>query len=65
MFDDVPRLAVGGFAILGVLFVAPLVYRFLSFVWIYFIRPSSVKSYMTGPPPYALITGASDGIGKV
>ena len=51
-------------AVFGLVLGCPLVYRFLSFVWIYFIRPSSVNKYLTGPAPYALVTGATDGIGK-
>lgn len=64
MFDNIPKAVVNGFAMAGVVSVAPLIYRLLSFIWIYFIRPSSLKIYLTGPAPYALITGASDGIGK-
>ena len=34
-------------------------------IWFYFLRPTSgYKKYLTGPRPYALITGATDGIGK-
>ena len=38
--------------------------RVLDFVWFYCLRPSSVHRYIHGPPAYALVTGASDGIGK-
>ncbi|TFY52036.1 hypothetical protein EVJ58_g10235 [Rhodofomes roseus] len=38
--------------------------RLLDFVWFYCLRPSSVHRYIHGPAPYALVTGASDGIGK-
>ncbi|CCL99334.1 uncharacterized protein FIBRA_01352 [Fibroporia radiculosa] len=48
----------------GVLLSAPLVYRFAQFCWLYFVRPSSIHRYLHGPSPYALVTGASDGIGK-
>lgn len=32
--------------------------------WFYFLRPSSVRKYLHGPAPYAIVTGATDGIGK-
>ncbi len=48
----------------GALVSAGQLYRFWSFLWLYFLRPSSVHRYIYGPAPYALITGASDGIGK-
>ncbi|KZT70375.1 NAD(P)-binding protein [Daedalea quercina L-15889] len=38
--------------------------RLLDFVWFYCLRPSSVHRYLHDPPAYALVTGASDGIGK-
>lgn len=49
---------------IGALISAGQLYRFWSFLWLYFLRPSSVQRYIYGPAPYALITGASDGIGK-
>ena len=36
--------------------------RFLRFVYLY-TRPSSIKHYLYGDEPWALVTGASDGIG--
>ena len=37
----------------------------LDFVWFYFLRPTnSWEKYLQGPSPYALVTGATDGIGK-
>ena len=42
----------------------PHLYRVGSFVWLYFLRPSSIRRYLHGPAPYALVTGATDGIGK-
>ena len=36
--------------------------RFLRFVYLY-SRPSSIKTYLHGDHPWALVTGASDGIG--
>ena len=50
--------------VVGLVLGVPVVYRFSSFIWIYFIRSSSVNDYLAGPTPYALITGATDGIGK-
>ncbi|KAH9927258.1 NAD(P)-binding protein [Fomitopsis serialis] len=38
--------------------------RLLDFAWFYWLRPSSVHRYIHGPPAYALVTGASDGIGN-
>ncbi|OBZ72240.1 Very-long-chain 3-oxoacyl-CoA reductase [Grifola frondosa] len=51
-------------AVIGVLLLIPNVYRFVSFIWLYFLRPSSIRSYLHGPAPYAIVTGATDGIGK-
>ena len=59
-----PIAVVNILAIFGLILGVPVVYRFASFIWIYFIRSSSVDDYLTGPSPYALITGATDGIGK-
>ena len=36
--------------------------KFLRFVYLY-TRPSSIKRYLYGNSPWALVTGASDGIG--
>jgi 17beta-estradiol 17-dehydrogenase / very-long-chain 3-oxoacyl-CoA reductase len=37
----------------------------LDFVWFYFLRPTNRwERYLQGPSPYALVTGATDGIGK-
>ena len=46
-----------------VLLLAPL-YRLLNFIWFYFLRPSKAPEYLHATPAYALITGATDGIGK-
>ena len=64
MFSDVPTIIVNCLAVIGLVLGIPVVYRFSSFIWIYFIRSSSVNNYLTGPAPYALVTGATDGIGK-
>ena len=53
------------FSAIGFLFC---LYRFGSFIdviWFYFFRSTDTyRKYLTGPRPYALITGATDGIGK-
>jgi 17beta-estradiol 17-dehydrogenase / very-long-chain 3-oxoacyl-CoA reductase len=37
----------------------------LDFLWFYFLRPTNRwQKYLQGPSPYAVITGATDGIGK-
>ncbi|KIJ32069.1 hypothetical protein M422DRAFT_36001 [Sphaerobolus stellatus SS14] len=52
-------------ALLGLFYFALQGYRFLSFIWVYLLRPSSVKKYLhANVQPYALVTGATDGIGK-
>ena len=51
-------------ALLGGALAVPHLYRVGSFVWLYFLRPSSIRRYLHGPAPYALVTGATDGIGK-
>ena len=58
------RIAVNVFAALGVALVIPKVFRTLNFVWFYFLRPSSIKRYLHGDKPFAVVTGATDGIGK-
>ena len=40
-------------------------FRLADFVWFYFLRPSDgYKKYQQGPQSYAVITNATDGIGK-
>ena len=48
--------------ILCVAIVTYIIFRFLRFVHLY-TRPSSIKRYLYGNEPWALVTGASDGIG--
>ena len=37
----------------------------LDLVWFYFLRPTNRwEKYLQGPSPYAVVTGATDGIGK-
>ncbi|PIL32195.1 hypothetical protein GSI_05440 [Ganoderma sinense ZZ0214-1] len=50
--------------LLGIGLSIPIVYRVLDFLWLYFLRPSSVKRYLHGNASYAVVTGATDGIGK-
>jgi len=53
--------------VIGFLFCLYHLKSFLDFIWFYFLRPTDgYKRYLTGadPHPYALITGATDGIGK-
>ncbi len=54
-------------SLLGSLVVLAIVTRTLSFVWLY-TKPSRLGRYLyrsaTGRPPWALVTGASDGIGR-
>lgn len=50
--------------LVGAVVVANQALHFLQFIWFYFLRPSSVRKFLHGPAPYALVTGATDGIGK-
>ena len=50
--------------LVGVIVLANQALHFLHFIWFYFLRPSSVHKYLHGPVPYAIVTGATDGIGK-
>ena len=50
------------FSGLGVATASYITLRFLRFIHLY-TRPSSVKRYLYGGNPWALVTGASDGIG--
>ncbi|KZT70379.1 NAD(P)-binding protein [Daedalea quercina L-15889] len=56
--------ALQALAVIGVVLLIPYLYRFYNFVWLYFVRPSSAHEYLHAAPAYALITGATDGIGK-
>lgn len=47
---------------LGVATASYTTLRFLRFIYLY-TRPSSIKRYLYGDNPWALVTGASDGIG--
>ncbi|KAH9833751.1 NAD-P-binding protein [Rhodofomes roseus] len=50
--------------LVGAIVVANQTFRFLEFLWFYLFRSSSVQKYLRRPAPYAIVTGASDGIGK-
>jgi 17beta-estradiol 17-dehydrogenase / very-long-chain 3-oxoacyl-CoA reductase len=53
------------FALLGTAIFFYHLLKLADFVWFYFLRPSDgYKKYQRGPQPYAVITGATDGIGK-
>ena len=50
---------------IGFLFCLYHLKSFFDFIWFRFLRPiDTSKKYLTGPLPYGLITGATDGIGK-
>lgn len=50
--------------ILGAATASYLGFKFLRFIHLYFIRASSLPRYHHGDSPWALVTGASDGIGQ-
>ena len=53
------------FTAIGFLFCLYHLKSLLDFIWFYFLRPTGAyRKYLVGPRPYALITGATDGIGK-
>ena len=51
------------FATVGIISTSLLAIRFFRFVHLY-ARPSSLKRYLHGDDAWALVTGASDGIGR-
>jgi 17beta-estradiol 17-dehydrogenase / very-long-chain 3-oxoacyl-CoA reductase len=54
------------FITLGQIAAIIITYKVVVFVWIYFLKPSSIHKYSTpanGKESWALVTGASDGIG--
>jgi 17beta-estradiol 17-dehydrogenase / very-long-chain 3-oxoacyl-CoA reductase len=54
------------FTLLGLVVSSVILYRILVFVWIYFLRTTSIDKYsvpVNNHQSWALITGASDGIG--
>jgi len=53
------------FALLGTTVFLYYLLKFADFVWFYFLRPSGgYKKYQRGSQSYAVITGATGGIGK-
>jgi len=53
------------FALLGTTVFLYYLLKLADFVWFYFLRPSGgYKKYQRGPQSYAVITGATGGIGK-
>ena len=55
----------GFFALLGTVVFLYHLLKLADFAWFYFLRPSNgYKKYQQGPQSYAVITGATDGIGK-
>lgn len=59
------KLLMAFFSWLGTALFLYCLFRLVNFVWFYFIRQiDEYKKYQQGPQPYALITGATDGIGK-
>ena len=53
------------FALLGTVVFLYHLLKLADFVWFYFLRSSDgYKKYQRGPKSYAVITGATDGIGK-
>lgn len=52
-------------SVIGFLFCLYHFKNLLDFIWFYFLRPKNTYTkYLSGHRPYALITGATDGIGK-
>ncbi|KAF9790488.1 NAD(P)-binding protein [Thelephora terrestris] len=52
-------------SVIGFLFCLYHFRSLLDVIWFYYLRPTDTyRKYLTGPRPYALITGATDGIGK-
>lgn len=52
---------------LGTICASRTLFQIASFIWLHFLRPSSLHRYTktsTGQEPWAIVTGASDGIGK-
>ena len=52
------------FSLLGLLLALYYVWGVLDFIWFHYLRPTSWTRLLRGTKPYALITGATDGIGK-
>lgn len=52
------------FPLLGLLLALYHVWGALDFIWFHYLRPKSYTRLLHGTKPYALITGATDGIGR-
>ena len=52
------------FPFLGLLLALYYAWGVLDFIWFHYLRPKSYTRFLHGVKPYALITGATDGIGK-
>lgn len=60
------------FTLIGTVWTSLFAWKIINFIWIYFLRRSSISKYYhdhehhsgSSVPPWAIITGASDGIGK-
>lgn len=63
MFTNTEALNVAaGF---GVLFASIIIFKVLGFLYLHFLKPkASLKKYGAGAGSWALVTGATDGIGK-
>ena len=52
------------FPLLGLFLAFYCVWGALDFIWFHYLRPTSWTRFLHCTKPYALITGATDGIGK-
>jgi len=52
------------FPLLGLLLALHCIWGVLDFIWFHYLRPTSWTRFLHGTKPYALITGATDGIGR-
>lgn len=53
--------------VLGALYTSTILWRLGTFTWTHFIRTGTISRYKTttsGKPPWAIVTGASDGVGQ-
>ena len=59
------QVPMGFFTLLGTAVFLYHLLKLADLVWFYFLRPpGGYKKYQQGPQSYAVITGATDGIGK-
>lgn len=57
---NIPEL----FAYLGLFVFLNQLRGLVYFFWFHFLRPASYQKFLHGAPPYAVITGSTDGIGR-